>query len=433
MRALYLSILLLSIPFLGQSQPGHIVSEIHKLTDKLEPQMIAWRHDIHQNPELSNREFKTAKKIASHLRSLGIEVQESVAKTGVIGILKGDQPGPVIALRADMDALPVTERVDLPWASKVTAVYNDKKTGVMHACGHDTHVASLMAAAEVLSEMKSDLRGTVKFVFQPAEEGAPTGEEGGAELMVKEGVLKNPDVDIMIGLHTKAEVPEGQVTYKPGGFLAAADRWTMVIKGKQAHGSTPWSSVDPIVTAAQIINGMQTVISRNAELTKEGAVLSVGYIQGGIRNNIIPEEVKMIGTIRTLDTDMQEKLHADFRRVAENIGRSMNAEVKLEITEGAPVTYNDPELTSSLIPFIEKTIGSENVKQQKAITGAEDFAYYANEVPSFFFFVGGCPEGKDPNEVAPHHTPDFFVPDSGMKTGLRAMLGATFGYMYHEE
>ncbi|MFT4736145.1 MAG: amidohydrolase [Cyclobacteriaceae bacterium] len=413
------------------AQPTKVKNKAITLADQVEQKMIEWRHDMHENPELSNREFNTAKKIAAHLTALGMDVQTDIAITGVVGILKGDKPGPVVGLRADIDALPVTERVEIPWASKAVSTYNNIETGVMHACGHDTHIAILMATAEVLTQMKSELRGTVKFVFQPAEEGAPPGEEGGAKLMVKEGVLKNPDIDVMFGLHINAQTPVGKVTYKSGGTLAAADRWVMQIKGKQSHGSAPWSGIDPIVTAAQIITGMQTVISRQAELTNEAAVLSVGLIRGGVRNNIIPESVEMIGTIRTLDIAMQDKLHADFRRVATNIGEAMGATVDLEIKKIVPITYNDPILTSKTVPFIEAMIGKENVATKKAITGAEDFSFFANEVPSFFFFVGGCPEGTDPSEAAPHHTPDFYVDDSGMKTGLKAMLAATLGYMYN--
>ena len=427
---LYLALLCMVASLTITAQPAKVSEKAYKLAEDIESKMIEWRHDIHQNPELSNREFKTAEKIAAHLKSLGLEVQTGVAKTGVVAVLKGGKPGPVVGLRADIDALPVTERVDLPWVSKVKSTYNGVETGVMHACGHDTHVSILMATAEVLSKMKDDLRGTVKFVFQPAEEGPPPGEEGGAKLMVKEGVMKNPDIDVMIGLHINAQSPVGTINYKSGGTMAAADRWVMKIKGKQSHGSTPWTSVDPIVTAGQIITGMQTVISRNTELTKEAAVLSVGLIRGGVRNNIIPEEVEMIGTIRTLDPDMQKKLHVDFRRVATNIGDAMGATVELEIENHVPVTYNDPELTSTLVPFITKAIGAENVSIRKAMTGAEDYSFYANEVPAFFFFVGGCPAGTDPAEAAPHHTPDFYVDDAGMITGVKSMLAATLGYMY---
>ncbi len=429
MRKLLINLILLSV-FSAFSQPSKLSSKAHQLSEDVISKVIEWRHDIHENPELSNREFKTAEKVAAHLESLGIEVQTGVAKTGVVGVLKGDRPGPVIALRADMDALPVTERVDIPWASKVRSTYNNIETGVMHACGHDTHVAILMGAAEVLAKMKGDLRGTVKFLFQPAEEGAPPGEEGGAKLMVKEGALKNPDVDVAMGLHISSQTPVGMITYKPGGTLAAADRWVMKIRGKQSHGSTPWSGMDPVVAAAQIINGIQTIISRNTELTKEAAVISVGLIRGGVRNNIIPEEVEMIGTIRTLDVAMQDKLHADFYRVATNIGKGMGVEVDLQITRGVPVTYNDPELTGNALPWLRKAAGEENVILVNARTGAEDFSFFANEVPSFFFFLGGCPEGTDPSEAAPHHTPDFYVDDAGLITGVKAMVNVTLGYMY---
>ncbi|MEQ8470777.1 MAG: amidohydrolase [Marinoscillum sp.] len=430
MRIFILGLATIFTIHIAKTQPTKVTDKAFNLAKEVESKMIEWRHDFHSNPELSNREFNTADKIANHLKSLGLEVQTGVAKTGVVAILKGDKPGPVIGLRADIDGLPVTERVDIPWASKATSTYNNVETGVMHACGHDTHISILMATAEVLSKMKSDLRGTIKFVFQPAEEGPPPGEEGGAKLMVKEGVMKNPDIEVMFGLHINAQTPVGEINYKSGGTMAAADRWVMKIKGKQSHGSTPWTSIDPIVTAAQIINGMQTVISRQTELTKEAAVLSVGLIRGGVRNNIIPEEVEMIGTIRTLDPDMQTKLHADFRRVATNIGESMGATVELEIESHVPVTYNNPELTAQLVPYLNKALGSEKVKIRKAMTGAEDFSFYANEVPSFFFFVGGCPADRDPSEMAPHHTPDFFVDDAGMITGVKSMLAITLGYMY---
>lgn len=431
MKRIILNLTIVFSGLIATAQPSKTLSKADNLVEATISKVIEWRHDIHENPELSNREFNTAKKIADHLKSLGLEVQTNVAVTGVVGILKGGKPGPVIGLRADMDALPVTERVDLPWASKVKASYNNIETGVMHACGHDTHVAILMGTAEVLSKMKNDIRGTVKFVFQPAEEGPPPGEAGGASLMVKEGVLKNPDVEVMMGLHINSQTPVGKIGYKPGGTLAAADRWVMKIKGKQSHGSAPWSGIDPIVTAAQIINGIQTIISRQTELTKEAAVISVGLIRGGVRNNIIPEEVEMIGTIRTLDTDMQDKLHADFQRVAKNIGESMGAEVELTINKGTPVTYNDPELTARVVPFLKNAIGEENVILKKAITGAEDFAYYANEVPSLFFFLGGCPADRDPKKAAPHHTPDFYVDDAGLQPGLKAMVYASLGYMYN--
>ncbi len=410
-------------------------SSLNKKTDELaaevEKKMIEWRRDFHEHPELSNREFKTAEKIAAHLKSLGLEVETGVAKTGVVGILKGGKPGPVIGLRADIDALPVTERVPIPFASKVTSTYNNIETGVMHACGHDTHIAILMATAEVLSKVKADLKGTVKFIFQPAEEGAPIGEEGGAKLMVKEGVLKNPDVDVIFGLHIDADTYAGKITYKPGGTLAASDRFVIKVKGQQAHGSAPWNSVDPIVTAAQIINGLQTVVSRQTELTKEAAVVSVGMIRGGVRNNIIPEEVEMIGTIRTLDTEMQKKVHANIIRTATKIAESQGATAEVDIQIGYPVTYNDPALTSKMLPSLNKAAGKDNVLLVNAITGAEDFSFFQQVVPGLFFFVGCRPlDDKGPGErLGDHHTPDFYVDESGLLTGLRAMLNVTVDYM----
>ncbi|MDX1627297.1 MAG: amidohydrolase, partial [Fulvivirga sp.] len=369
----------------------------NKKAEAIEEKVIEWRRHFHANPELSNREFETAKKIATHLEALGIETRTGVAHTGVVGILKGGKPGPVVALRADIDALPVTERTPVPFASKVVSEYNGVKTGVMHACGHDTHIAILMGVAQVLAEMKEDLKGTVKFIFQPAEEGAPPGEEGGAELMVKEGVLQSPDVDVIFGLHIAAGTPVGEINYKPGGTMAASDRFVIKVKGKQAHGSTPWASVDPIVTAAQIINGLQTIVSRETELTKEAAVISVGMIKGGVRNNIIPEEVEMIGTIRTLDTEMQQKIHERIRLKATKIAESMGAEAEVDIQIGYPVTYNNPELTAKMIPTLKRVAGATQVVQVPAITGAEDFSFYQKEVPGLFFFLGGKPKTQGDN------------------------------------
>ena len=414
------------------AQPAKLLTKSSKLSKEIESKVIDWRHDIHENPELSNREFKTAEKIAAHLKSLGIEVQTGVAKTGVVGVLKGDKPGSVIGLRADMDALPVTERVDIPWASRTTSTYNNIETGVMHACGHDTHVAILMGVAEVLSKMKSDLKGTVKFVFQPAEEGAPPGEEGGAKLMIKEGVMKNPDIEVMFGLHINAQTNVGEITYKSGGAMAAADRFVIKVKGKQSHGSTPWTSVDPIVTASMIVQGLQTIISRQTELTKEAAVVSVGLIRGGVRNNIIPEEVEMIGTIRTLHPEMQDIIHEKIKLTATKIAESQGAVANVNITRGVPVTYNDPALTARAVKWFENAAGADHVGLRPAITGAEDFSFYASEVPSVFFFLGGCPAGQDAKKAAPHHTPDFFVHDDGMLTGIKALINCTLGYMYEK-
>ncbi|MGB3467421.1 MAG: amidohydrolase [Cyclobacteriaceae bacterium] len=402
-------------------------SEIIEKAKAIEKKVIEWRRDIHANPELSNREFKTAEKIAAHLKSLGIEVQTGVAHTGVVGILKGGKPGPVIGLRADMDALPVTERVDLPFASKVQSEYNGITTGVMHACGHDVHVAALMGVAEVLAGMKKNLRGTVKFVFQPAEEGAPEGEEGGAALMIKEGVMKAPDIDVMFGFHISAGTPVGQINYRPRGIMAAADRFVIKVKGKQTHGSRPWGGIDPITVSSQIVQGLNNIVSRQTELTKEAAIISVGLIRGGIRNNIIPEEVELIGTIRTLDNDMQKKVHEKIKLTATKIAESAGATAEVDIQVGYPVTYNDPQLTKKMVGSLAKA--TENVVEINAITGAEDFSFYAQEVPGFFFFVGGLPEDVKPEEASAHHTPDFFIDESGILTGVKAMLFLTMDYM----
>jgi len=396
--------------------------------DKIDSKVVEWRHHLHENAELSNREYKTAEYIAKHLKSLGIEVQTGVAHTGVVGVLKGGKPGPVIGIRADMDGLPVTERVDIPWASKAIGEYNGVEVGVMHACGHDTHVAILMATAEILSSMKSDIKGTIKFIFQPAEEGAPAGEEGGAKLMVEEGALKNPDVDVIFGLHINSKTPVGHIGYKPGGAMAAVNSFSIKVHGKQTHGSTPWTGVDPIVTSAMIINGLQTIISRQTELTKEAAVVSVGSIHGGIRSNIIPEEVEMVGTIRTLDYDMQKKVHEDIKRTAVSIAESQGAVAEVTIDEGYPITYNDPDLTAMMLPSLQNAAGTENVHLMKAITGAEDFSFFQEKVPGFFFFLGGMPAGTNPADAAPHHTPDFYVDDAGMSLGIKAFCYMVFDY-----
>lgn len=404
-----------------------LADKVLELAKEVEPKVIEWRHWIHENAELSNREFKTAAYIAEHLKSLGIEVQEGVAKTGVVGILKGGKPGPVIGLRADMDGLPVKERVDLPWASKQMGEYNGAPVPVMHACGHDTHVAILMGVAEVLSKVQKDLKGTVKFVFQPAEEGAPAGEEGGAALMVKEGVTRG--MDVIFGLHINSQTEVGKIMYKPNGIMAAVNSFSIHIKGKQTHGSTPWTGIDPIVTAAQIINNAQTIVSRSLPLTTAAAVLTFGKIEGGVRSNIIPEELNMVGTIRTLDAGMRETLFERFHTVVKNTGESNGAEATLTIHEGYPVTYNDPELTSLMGSTFVDVIGEENVEaNMSAITGAEDFSFFQEQIPGLFFFLGGMPKGQDPATAAPHHTPDFYVDDAGMLTGIKVMSRLVVDY-----
>ncbi len=405
-------------------------SRLNQQANAIESKVIEWRRHFHQYPELSNRESKTGAIIVEHLKSLGLEVQYPVAKTGVVALLKCAKPGPVIALRADMDGLPVTERNSLPFASKERAIFNGQETGVMHACGHDSHVAILMAVAEILSKNKNDLKGTVKFIFQPAEEGAPAGEEGGAELMVKEGVLENPTVDVIFGLHIQSISPLGRITYRPGGMMAASDWFTIKVKGKQSHGAAPWMGVDPVVVSAQIINGLQTIISRQTDLTKEAAVISVGRIQAGIRENIIPEEALMAGTIRTLDAAMQDKIHEKIRLTATKIAESAGATADVVIEKKTPVTYNDPALTEKVVASLQKAAGAQNVVRINAVTGAEDFAFYQQKIPGFFFFVGAMPPDQDPGKVPAHHTPDFMIDERGFITGLKAMLDLTADYMF---
>ena len=396
--------------------------------NSIESKVIQWRHEIHQNPELSNREFNTAKKVAAHLESLGIEVSTEIAYTGVVGVLKGNKPGKVVALRADMDALPVTERNSLPYKSKVTTVFNNQQTGVMHACGHDTHVAILMGVAEILAKNR-DFAGTVKFIFQPAEEGPPAGEKGGALLMVQEGVLKNPDVDAIFGLHISSETPVGHINYKTKGIMAAADAFKIVVSGKQSHGSTPWKSVDPIMISSQIINGIQTVISRNSELTKEGAVVSVGAIHAGIRSNIIPESAEMIGTIRTLDEDMQNVIHERLHAMVPQIAAAYGGTATITINKSTALTYNNEALTKMMVPTLERAVGAANVHVIKAITGAEDFSYFQQQVPGLFFFLGGMDPAMNPDNAPSHHTPDFVVQDEGMIHGVKVMVDLTLDYL----
>ena len=425
-----LSLLCICTFLYGVSCYSQTLSEqIDQAAEKVESKVIEWRRDIHQNPELSNREFETAKKVATHLRSLGIEVETEVAFTGVIGVLKGGKPGPVVGLRADMDALPVTERVDIPFASKVKTEYLGQDVGVMHACGHDTHVAMLMGTAEVLAGMREGLKGTIVFIFQPADEGAPPGEEGGAKLMVKAGVLSKHHVDVVFGLHISSGLEAGKIRYKPGGAMAAQDRLVIKVKGKQTHGSRPWSGVDPIIVSAQIMQGLQLIISRQTELTKEAAVISIGKISGGVRNNIIPEEVELVGTIRTLDKEMQKIIHEKIHLTATKIAESHGAIAEVDIQIGYPVTFNSLELTRDMIPTLYEVAGEENVLLSPAITGAEDFSFFANEVPGLYFFLGGMPVGQDPFTAPPHHTPDFFIEESGLILGVRSMSNLAVQYM----
>ncbi|WP_339704982.1 amidohydrolase [uncultured Kriegella sp.] len=393
----------------------------------IERKVIEWRRHFHQHPELSNREFKTSEKIAKHLTDLGIEVQTEVAHTGVVGILKGNKPGKVVALRADMDALPVTERNDLPFKSNVTSEFIDEQVGVMHACGHDTHIAILMGVAEILAKNKDKIRGTVKFIFQPAEEGPPPGEEGGALLMIKEGVLKNPDVDAIFGLHINSSTPVGVIRYKPGGMMAAVQRFVIDVKGKQTHGSEPWGGIDPILISAKIIDGLQTIISRETDLTNEAAVISVGKITSGVRFNIIPESAQLIGTIRTLDYDMQKLITHRMQEMVPDIAKAYGGQATIEIKSNTDITYNDPDLVEQMLPVMQKVAGSANVQLRKASTGGEDFSYFQREIPGFFFYLGGMTPGN--TTPYPHHTPDFSIDENGLLLGVKTLTEMSLTYL----
>ncbi len=420
--------LLCNILGLSAQSSLNLKKEVDEKADRLESKVVEWRRDFHQHPELSNREFKTAEKVAAHLRALGMEVRTGIAHTGVVGILKGGKTGPVIGLRADMDALPVMERGDLAFKSVEKSTYNGEEVGVMHACGHDTHVAILMGVAEILAGMKKDLAGTVVFIFQPAEEGPPGGEEGGAPLMIKEGVLDQPKIEAMFGLHINSQTEVGKITYRPGGIMAASDWFYINVHGKQTHGSQPWSGVDPIVVSAEIIQGLQTIVSRQMDLTEQPAVVTVGKITSGVRANIIPETAEMVGTIRTLDTAMQRKIHQKVILTAEKIAESAGARAEVRIENKTPITYNDPALTARMLPALQEVAGKEKVVLGKALTGAEDFGFFAQRVPSFYFFLGGMPKGRKKEDAAAHHTPDFYIDESGMKLGVKAFCYIVLDY-----
>jgi amidohydrolase len=415
------------ISFLSNAQTS-ISDVIAQKSNAILPKVIEWRRHIHQNPELGNREFKTAEYIASYLKSLGLEVKTGVGKTGVVAILTGGKPGPCIGLRADMDGLPVAERADIPFKSSVKSDYNGQQVSVMHACGHDTHISMLMGAAQVLSSMKKDIAGTVKFVFQPAEEGPPANEEGGAPLMIKEGVMENPKIDAMFGIHISSELEIGDIRYKSGSFMASSDWFQIKIKGKQTHGSTPWTGIDPIVVGTQIINGLQTIVSRQEDLTIAPVVITVGQFNAGVRANIIPEEATMIGTIRTLDATTQKDVHERIRKVANSIANAWGATVDVSIDTKTLVTYNNPELVKKMLPSLEKAAGKDHVIAGTWTTGAEDFSFFGENIPAFFFNVGGKPKGLDASKAFPHHTPDFYIDDSRLDVGVKAFCNIVMDY-----
>lgn len=397
-------------------------------SNDLQPKLTEWRRHLHQNPELGNREFNTAQYIVKQLNGLGLEIRTGVAKTGVVAILKGGKPGPVIALRADMDALPVKERVKLAYASVDSADYLGQKLPVMHACGHDAHVAMLIGAAQVLSSMKKDISGTIVFIFQPAEEGPPAGEEGGASLMVKEGVMDNPKVDVVFGMHIESWIPAGDIQYKSGAFMASADQFVINVKGKSSHGSQPWLGVDPIAVSAQIIEGLQNIVSRQMELTKAPVVITVGKINSGVRFNIIPEDAYMEGTLRTLDSKMRIDVQQRMILTATKIAEASNASVEVIFNEKTLVTYNTPSLVEKMIPSLKIAAGANNVREMNWVTGAEDFSYFGTKAPAFYFYIGGMETGTDPKDAPPHHTADFKIDDSKLFVGVKAFCQLVFDY-----
>lgn len=430
MRKFYLPILLLT-SLNAIAQKSDLRLTVSKKADAIEQKVVAWRRDFHANPELGNLENRTAGIIAKHLESLGIAVKTGVARTGVVGILKGGKPGPVVALRADMDGLPVTERVNIPFASKVKTTYNGQEVGVMHACGHDSHVAILMGVAEVLASMQKDIPGTVKFIFQPAEEGVPEGEEGGAALMIKEGVLENPKVEAIFGLHINSQTEVGNVTYRPGGTMAAVNDMKITVTGRQAHGAYPWSSVDPVVASSQIVNALQTIVSRNLNVTENPGVVTIGAINGGVRSNIIPEKVEMLGTVRNFSKEDEQMFIERIKTIATKTAEAYGAkaEVKIPYSNHYPVTFNDIALTEKMLPSMKLTAGAEHVKLKPPVTGAEDFSFFQEKIPGLFVFLGGMPKGKNPLKAPSHHTPDFYLDESGFTLGVKLLSNLTLDYM----
>lgn len=401
-----------------------LAADLQPQIDAVMPKVVTWRRDFHENPELSNQEFRTAKIVAEHLRSLGMEVETGVAHTGVVGTLRGGD-GPVVALRADMDALPVTELVDLPFASKAKGIYQGREVGVMHACGHDNHVAILMGVAEILAGMGDKLPGTVKFIFQPAEEGTPDGSVGGAELMLMEGAFENPRPDVVFGLHV-FPLPVGTIATRPGGLMASSDRHQITINGKQTHGAVPWAGVDPIVTASQVVLGLQTIVSRQIDATLTPSIVTIGRIEGGVRNNIIPESVELEGTIRTFDAATRIDIHKRIRRTAENIAEAAGATADVVIDQGYGVTRNDPTLYREMTPTLEMVAGDRFIEATQTTT-AEDFSYFANEVPGLFLFLGVAPD--DPSLIHPNHSPRFYADERALPVGVEALTSMTLDYM----
>ena len=420
-----LSILaVLAAPMAAQSRLG---DEIDRRVSQVMPQVVDWRRDIHQHPELSNREVRTARLVAEHLTRLGLEVKTGVAHTGVVAVLRGGRPGPVVALRADMDALPVTEQVDLPFKSTARTEYNGQQVGVMHACGHDNHVAILMGVAEVLAGMRAQLPGTVKFIFQPAEEGPPLGEEGGAPMMLKEGAFETPKVDAIFGLHVfPREV--GTVEYRSGGLMASSDNFYITVRGRQTHGALPWNGIDPIVAASQIVLGLQTLTSRQTDLTLTPAVVTVGMFRGGIRTNIVPDSVELAGTIRAFDEGVRADLHMRLTRTAESIAAASGATASVRIQKMTPVTFNNPALTERMVPTLQRVLGAPNVRLATPTTTAEDFSFFQEQVPGLFVFLGVTPKDQLAT-AAPNHSPRFQASESALVPGMRLMANLAVDYL----
>ena len=429
MRAICIFITVMLSGWMASVSADLLNEAIADQVDAVTERVVAWRRDIHANPELSNREFRTSALVAEHLRSLGIDVQTGVAHTGVVGVLKGGKPGPVIALRADMDGLPVTEKTGLPYASTARGEYQGREVGVMHACGHDNHVAILMGAAEVLAAVKEDLPGTVKFLFQPAEEGPPKGEDGGAKMMIAEGALQNPAVDAVVGLHISQGEEVGHASVRPLGLMASAQRFDVEIMGSQTHGARPWAGVDPIVVGAQIVNGLQTIVSRQVDITQHPVVVTVGQFEAGVRNNIVPETARLSGTIRTFDPEVRAQVHEKIRRVVTQVAESQGATATIDIDPGVPVTFNDAVLTGQLSPTLEAIYGTEHVSEPARITGAEDFSFFQEQVPGFFFFIGGRPADLPASKAIPNHSPYFYVDEGALPLGVHAMSRLAVDYL----
>lgn len=418
----------IALIFCVSVQSQVLPKNFNDLTKQVEPNLIEWRRHFHEFPELSNREFNTGKYIADYLKSIGLEVKYPVAKTGVVAILRGGKPGPNIGLRADIDALPVVERAPISFASKVKAEYNGQQVSVMHACGHDAHTAILMATAKTLKDMQKDVAGTVVFLFQPAEEGSPNNEEGGAPLLIKEGAMDNPKLDVVFGLHMAASLPAGMLAYKSGAAQASSDLFKIIVHGKGSHGAMPWGSVDPIVVSAQIIEGLQHIVSRQSDLTKAPLVISIGSLHAGVRANIIPETAQMDGTIRSLDPIMRKETHEKIKQTANAIAAASGATVEVDIKTQTLVNYNDPALAKKAAISLSKVAGAENVFESNWTTAAEDFSFYGEKAPTFFFSLGGMEKGKKSSEVGGHHTPDFYLDESGFINGVKAFCNLVFDF-----